>query len=119
MSGKDDPNLGMVKVGASRGEVELTLGSPVKTVSLKDGNRMDVYEYQIGNKPSAGRAVGHAVMDLLTFTLWEIVGTPIEAATGDKHNLSVIYDKRDTVISINSTPIAPVVKVSEQADTGI
>ena len=107
MSGKEDPNLGMVRVGATRGEIELTMGPPIKTVSLENGNRMDVYEYQIGNKPSAGRAVGHAVMDLLTLTLWEIVGTPIEANMGDKHNLNVTYDKTDKAIAINSTAVQP------------
>jgi len=102
MSGKEAPNLGMVQVGASRGEIELTLGSPGKTVTLKDGNRMDVYEYEIGNEPSPGRAAGHAVMDLLTLGLWEIVGTPVEAIQGDKRKLNITYDKNDIVLSINS-----------------
>jgi len=102
MSGKKEPNLGMVKQGASRGEVELTLGSPTKTVTLEDGNRMDVYEYEIGNEKSPGRAAGHAVMDLLTFGLWEIVGTPMEAMQGDKRILNITYDKNDRVLAINS-----------------
>ncbi len=103
MSGKEEPNLGMVQVGASRGEVELTLGSSGKVVTLDDGNRMDVYEYEIGNKPSAGRAAGHAVMDLLTLGLWEVVGTPIEAFQGDKRILHLIYDKDDRVLKINTS----------------
>ncbi len=103
MSGKEAPNLGMVQVGATRGEIELTIGSPFKTVTLKNGNRMDVYEYEIGNAPSAGRAAGHAVMDLLTFGLWEIIGTPMEAVQGDKHLLNITYDKNDNVIAINSS----------------
>ncbi len=102
MSGKESPNLGMIQVGASRGEVELTLGSPIDTVTLSDGNRMDVYAYEIGNAPSAGRAAGHAVMDLLTLGLWEIVGTPVEASTGNKKLLNIAYDKDDRVLSINS-----------------
>jgi len=106
MSGKNNPNLGMVQVGASRGEIELTLGPPVKIVTLENNNRMDVYEYEIGNEPSAGRATGHAVMDLLTLGLWEIVGTPVEAFQGDKHVLNIIYDKDDKVVSVNR----PIVK---------
>ena len=66
MSGKKEPNLGMVQVGASRGEIELTLGYPTTTVTLDQGNRMDGYEKQIWNEPSAGRAAGHAVIDILT-----------------------------------------------------
>lgn len=103
MSGKEAPNLGMVQVGATRGELELTLGSPIDTVTLKNGNRMDVYEYEIGNAPSAGRAAGHAVMDLLTFGLWEIIGTPVEAIQGDKKILNITYDKNDQVLAINTS----------------
>lgn len=102
MSGKKTPNLGMVQVGASRGEIELTLGPPAKTATLPNGNRMDVYEYELGNDPSPGRAVSHFVMDLLTLGAWEIVGTPIEAIQGDKKILNVIYNKDDEVIGINS-----------------
>ena len=101
MSGKNNPNLGMIRKGASRDEVELTLGPPIKTVSIDAGRRLDVYSYQIGNEASAGRATGHAVMDLLTLGLWEIVGTPIEANQGDEYELSITYDKDDRVESIN------------------
>jgi len=102
MSGKEGPNLGLVRVGASRGEIELTLGPPIKTISEKDGARIDVYAYEIGNEPSAGRAAGHAVMDLLTLGLWEIVGTPVEAIQGDKHKLSVTYDENDVATAVKA-----------------
>lgn len=101
MSGKDNPNLGMVRTGATRGEIELTLGPPVSTVSIDEGKRIDVYEYEIGNEPSAGRAIGHGIMDILTFGLWEVIGTPIEGFQGSKHKLQVTYDKTDHVIAIN------------------
>lgn len=101
MSGKDNPNLGMVGIGATRGEIELTLGPPVSTVSIDEGRRIDVYEYEIGNEPSAGRAIGHGVMDLLTFGLWEIIGTPIEGFQGTKHRMQITYDNTDHVIAIN------------------
>lgn len=102
MSGKKDPNLGMVRVGSTRGEVELTLGSPVKAVTLNEGNRMDVYQYEIGNEPSSGRAIGHGLMDVLTLGLWEVVGTPIEAVQGEKYELTIIYGKDDRVQKVNS-----------------
>jgi hypothetical protein len=106
MSGKPNPNLGAVRTGATRGEVELHLGAPVRSTTLPDGSRLDVYEYEIGNEPSGGRAVGHAVMDILTLGIWEIVGTPIEGVQGDKFELSVSYDKDDTVMSITSQKVA-------------
>jgi RNase H-fold protein (predicted Holliday junction resolvase) len=101
MSGKKTPDLGAVRIGCSRGEAELQLGPPVKTVTLENNGREDVYEYEVGNDPSAGRAIGHGVMDVLTLGLWEVAGTPIEAVQGSKHTITVIYDVQDKVVSIN------------------
>ena len=74
LSGKEEPNLGAIQVGSTRGEIELHLGSPVKTTTLPDGKRVDIYEYEIGDEPSPGRAAFHGAMDVLTIGLWEIVG---------------------------------------------
>lgn len=101
LSGKKEPNLGMIRVGASRGEVEMVLGDAIKTISLADGKRIDSYEYELGNEPSAGRAVGHGAIDCLTLGLWEIVGTPIEAIQGKKHLVNITYDENDKVCKIN------------------
>jgi hypothetical protein len=102
ISGKNNPDLGAVKVGASRGEVEMHLGSPVNSSTLENGNRVDIYEYQIGNEPSAGRAVGHAAMDVLTLGIWEIAGTPIEGFLGEKYRATVIYGDDDKVTGIKT-----------------
>jgi hypothetical protein len=59
-------------------------------------------EYQIGNEPSAGRAVGHAVMDVLTLGIWEIAGTPIEGFQGEKYRATVIYGDDDKVTGIKT-----------------
>jgi hypothetical protein len=69
MSGKEPPNLGAFHVGSSRGQVELQLGSPISSTTEADGTRTDLYEYELGNEPSAGRGVGHAAMDILTLGL--------------------------------------------------
>lgn len=106
MSGKEEPNLGAFRVGSPRGEVELQLGSPSASVTNPSGGRTDIYEYELGNKPSAGRAAGHAVLDVLTLGLWEIVGTPIEAFQGEKRRLSITYDANDRVVAINQA-VAP------------
>ncbi|MCP4393678.1 MAG: hypothetical protein GY804_05355 [Alphaproteobacteria bacterium] len=103
MSGKTAPNLGAIKVGATRGEVQLHLGAPTKSNTLDNGTRVDVYEYEIGNEPSAGRAIGHAAMDVLTFGGWELIGTPIEGFQGEKYQATVSFDKNDKVINIFSS----------------
>jgi hypothetical protein len=102
LSGEDNPDLGAVRMGAQRGEVELHLGAPIKTVSLQDGRRADVYEYQIGNEPSAGRAIGHGAMDVLTLGLWELVGTPIEGFQGETYQATITYDRDDRVVEITT-----------------
>lgn len=100
ISGKPEPNLGAFRVGSMRGEVEVQLGSPISSTSLPDGRRIDVYEYELGNRPSAGRAVGHAVLDVLTLGLWELVGTPIEAFQGSKHRIAITYGPDEKVMDI-------------------
>ena len=72
-AGDEEPNLSNIRKGASRGEIELALGQPVSLATQKDGGTVATYEYILGNEPSAGRAVGHAVMDLLTLGGWEII----------------------------------------------
>jgi hypothetical protein len=37
-----NPNLGAVKAGASRGEIEMHLGSPISSSQLEDGHRADL-----------------------------------------------------------------------------
>ena len=100
MNGKTTPDLGVVKKNATRGEVELQLGTPVKVSTMENGHVLNVYEYEVGNDPSAGRAVGHAVMDVLTLGIWEVVGTPIEGFQGDKHQLQVEYDENDNIVNV-------------------
>jgi hypothetical protein len=106
LSGKENPDLGSVKVGAARGEVELHLGPPVRSAAIASGSRTDVYEYEIGNEPSAGRAIGHGALDVLTLGLWEIVGTPIEGFQGEKYEATITYDQNDKVVDIKTHKIS-------------
>ena len=102
LSGKENPDLGAVRVGASRGEVELQLGPPIRTASLEDGRRADVYAYQIGNEPSASRAIGHGVLDVLTLGIWEVAGTPIEGVQGEAYHATITYDQDEKVANIRT-----------------
>lgn len=103
-AGDDEPNLANVHRGASRGEIEMALGQPAAMSTEKGGNLIATYEYTVGNEPSTGRAVGHAAMDVLTFGLWEVVGTPIEAfSQGDKIKLTVHYDEDGNATSVQSS----------------
>ena len=102
INGHEAPDLSAVKVGATRGEIELHLGQPIISSTLADGNRADVYEYEIGNEPDTARAMGHGAMDVLTLGLWEIVGTPIEGSRGEKYRATMIYGPDDRVVEIQA-----------------
>ena len=106
LSGSDNPDLGAVKVGASRGEVEMHLGSPKNSATLADGGRTDIYEYEIGNEPSAARAIGHGAMDVMTLGLWEVIGTPIEGVQGERYHATITYGSDDKVVEIKTKKIS-------------
>jgi S1-C subfamily serine protease len=108
LSGKKDPNLGMIRQGSTRGEVELELGTPTSSVTHEDGKRTDAYEYELGNEPSTGRAIAWGVLDVFTLGLWELAGTPIEALQGTKYRMTILYGPDNRVISINQVPAPPV-----------
>ena len=92
LSGEEDPDLAVCRTGAARPDIEAQLGPPVSVRSLPDGGQSCTYDYEIGNEPSAGRAVAHGAMDFLTLGIWEIVGTPVEAVQGQKYRMNVTYD---------------------------
>lgn len=93
LSGDQTPDLSVVKIGAPRDDVELQLGQPYKSEQQDNGMEVVTYKYEVGNDPNAARAIGHAALDVASIGLWEIIGTPIEAATGDKYELMVTYDE--------------------------
>ncbi len=103
MSGQPDPNTGALRIGQARDEVLLHLGQPTQTLATAAG-RADEFHLQRGNQPSTGRAVGHAVLDVLTLGAWEIVGTPVEGFTGDTFTLAISYDAEEKVTKITTAP---------------
>lgn len=103
LSGKETPDLSVVKIGAAKDDVELQLGQPHKVAELENGAREAAYKFEVGNDPNAIRAIGHGALDVASLGLWEIVGTPIEAYTGDEREVSVTYDEFGIVKKIEQT----------------
>jgi hypothetical protein len=91
LHGEKQPDLSVLKVGAERSQVEAALLAPESVVSLPDGRTQRTYFFEVGNEPSAGRAAVHGALDILTFGLWELSGTIIEATQGDDMQV-VVYD---------------------------
>ena len=96
-SGSYDKDVSVLRIGMPRADVTFHLGTPQAANHHDDGTTTHIFEFEHGNEPSLGRAVGHAVLDVLSFGLWEAIGTPIEASAGETIRLSVTYDENDKV----------------------
>lgn len=103
MHGKEDVNLSSITVGQDRSIVLMHLGQPYRTFANENG-RVDTYAVERVNAPSVGRAAGHAVMDLLTLGLWEVIGTPIEGFAGEEFTITIEYSSDDKLKSVATTP---------------
>ncbi len=77
----------------TRGQI-LALGAVVvSSERLPSGEIVEVYQFQ-KERGSAARALMHGLLDVSTFGLWEVVGTPIEACTDESgcFSLRIYYD---------------------------
>ena len=93
------------KLSESRTRASILAHDGVETVNThKDEDGNIIYEDYIVQKPtgSTARAVMHGVLDVGTFGLWEVVGTPMEGHLGkkDKVPIRVYYGKDGTVEKI-------------------
>jgi hypothetical protein len=92
LSGDPEPDIEACHLGADERDIEDELGPPVSARSLPDGSRECVYEYALGTAPSPERAIAYGTLDVLTFGLWEAIGTPVEALQGQTYRMTVVYD---------------------------
>ena len=105
MSGKENQDTSILFPGAPRQVVIAKMGPPETSTTNDKGERIDSYLIIKGNEPSVGRAVAHAGLDVLSFGLWELIGTPLEmgAATEDKSRYIIIYGEDDKIKDIQKT----------------
>lgn len=101
---KGDP--AMMQAGADRSTIESVFGSPNMTASLDGGRTKVIYKIDPDAHSEGARDVavaGHVVADVLTFGLWEIVGTPLELAAQDKYtNYILIYGPDNKVQTVET-----------------
>lgn len=100
MSGNPEPNFDAFDVGSTRKQVEIQLGTPASSRPLENGNREDIYRYQMGNSPNGARAWMNFYIDLGTIFLWEVPGTIIEAMQGREEESQIVYGADDRVIKV-------------------
>ena len=88
--------------GVPRSLVVAEVGAPV-TAEMRAGKRVEVYAFTQGYSKAArvGRTIGHGAADVFTLGLWEVVGTPTEAAFNGKRLVyEVTYDAADRIESV-------------------
>jgi len=91
MAGKAEPQMRDISKGMPMDEVHFILRDYTPVVNERDNSRIETYTIQIGNEPNIGRALCHLIMDLWTWGLWEIVGTPMEALNSKELMLTIHY----------------------------
>jgi hypothetical protein len=95
----DKKNLEVLMPGVPRAVVLAEMGSP-NGYEDRDGVRAEVYKFRQGYSDAAkvSRAVFHGTADLLTFGLWEVVGTPTEYYfNGTDTIVMVTYNRNDRI----------------------
>ncbi len=82
----------------TRAQVICTGAALVDSRHLPNGEWMEIFQVQ-KERGSAARAFMHGVLDVSTFGLWEVVGTPIEACTNKKDYffIRVTYDQQENI----------------------
>jgi len=102
-SALNQPNkkdLSVFDKGTPRYEVASELGKAIDIQKNDDGTTTDTYSFIQGYSKNVkvGRAIGHTIMDIVSFGLWEVIGTPAEViVNGDKVVVRVKYDKSELV----------------------
>lgn len=108
MSGEEQKDTSILFPGSPRVVVIAKLGPPETSTKDANGCYVDSYYIVKGNKPSTGRAVAHAGLDVVTLGLWEVVGTPMEmGAANENHSRYVIYyDAEDEIRDIQKIDVS-------------
>jgi len=94
-----EKNVDLFKVGTPRSMLLAEFGSPTVT-EVRNDKKSEVFKFVQGYSSGvkAGRAFFHGAADVVTFGLWEVVGTPTEAVfSGDEMAYQVTYDDKDKI----------------------
>ena len=98
----DKKNLEVFKTGVPRQVVLAEMGLPAGYEN-RDGVLSEVYKFKQGYSQPVriSRAVLHGTADILTFGLWEAVGTPAELVfSGTDTMVLVTYNASDRVETV-------------------
>ena len=114
LSGDENPDIGVIREGTTRADIEQELGDPIETEETQDGGRIETYEYVIGDKSSPERAALNATAFVFTLGISELFATPAEALRGDTYHAIVTYDSNDQVTDVRTVYVDPNPKKTEE-----
>lgn len=78
----------------------VSLGGVLINSEKSDDGLIEVYRFK-KEKGSTSKAVMHGLLDVSTFGLWEVIGTPIELNKTDEFfTLKVVYDSDENIKDI-------------------
>ena len=94
---KEGTNISKIQQCKNRNQFIAHGGKIVSSERLPNGDLVEVYQFK-KERGSTARALMHGVLDISTFGLWEVIGTPIEGFdTLEFFCIKVIYDCNDNV----------------------
>ena len=97
---KEGTNLSKVQQCKNRVQFISNGGKIVNSERMANGELEEVYRFK-KERGSTARAVMHGVLDVATWGLWEVIGTPIEGCdTEEFFCIKVIYDNQNNVKNI-------------------
>ena len=104
MAAKQPPkkDLSVFATGIPRNAIIAEIGAPVAS-EVKAGKRVEIFTFNQGYSTAnrVSRTIFHGVADVATLGLWEVVGTPTEAAfDGKQKAFEVTYDHNDRAETI-------------------
>ncbi len=98
----DNPDLGVLRIGTERTEIEKSLGEPIKTKKNDDGLIEAKYRYVVSGEPSLKRAMMHGIASVLTFFIYDLqAGIPYELSLKEQQIRTITYDDNNRAYCIN------------------
>jgi hypothetical protein len=96
---KSGTSIEKVQNSRTRWQVLSKGATIVESQRLPTGELTELYRFK-KEKGSNARAFMHAILDIGTCGLWEVVGTPVEVIIDDEvyYFVRVVYDSHDNII---------------------
>ena len=95
----EEKSIELFRVGTDRAMLVGVFGTPINS-EIHNGQKHDIFKFVQGYSPGikAARSFFHGAADVLTFTIWEVAGTPIEGYyNGDNMAFEVRYDQDNRI----------------------